>query len=191
MLILHLILAAGVSLGNAVPISPNSPVSDISSDVTFSWQNVPTATHYSLWIEEGNGKVVTHPNLNPEQTNCKLASAAICSFPVTLTDHSGKWWVRAEKRSADGSTVEALGNFTPMIYKTLGTRVERCIMKEPLTGDVPNFLWGYGGLGAGDWSVGPAISAQMIKYDFGKKKAGFNTGVGAGAAFRFYTRGTL
>ncbi len=38
----------------------------------------------------------------------------------------------------------------------------------------------------GQWSVGPAVSTQLIKYDFGKKKAGFNTSLGAGAAFRFY-----
>jgi len=177
-----------VTLGNAFPKSPNSPISDIGSEVSFTWENVPGATHYSLWIEESNGNPIKRPALTPEQANCKLATIAICSFPVTLTDNSGKWWVRAEKHSADNSRVEALGNYIPMVYKTLATRVERCIMRIPLTGDVPNFLWGYGGLGAGDWSVGPAISAQLIKYDFGKKKAGFNTGVGAGAAFRFYTR---
>ncbi len=41
-------------------------------------------------------------------------------------------------------------------------------------------------LGTGQWSVGPAVSTQLIKYDFGKKRAGVNTALGAGASFRFY-----
>ncbi len=51
-----------------------------------------------------------------------------------------------------------------------------------LNGDIQSFKTG----GFGQWSVGPAVSTQLIKYDFGKKRAGFNTAVGAGAAFRFY-----
>jgi hypothetical protein len=42
-------------------------------------------------------------------------------------------------------------------------------------------------LGAsGQWSVGPAVSTQLVKYDLAKKQAGFNTSIGAGASFRFY-----
>lgn len=43
-------------------------------------------------------------------------------------------------------------------------------------------LWGP----EGQWSVGPAVSTQLIKYDMAKKQAGFNASVGAGASFRFY-----
>ena len=39
---------------------------------------------------------------------------------------------------------------------------------------------------SGQWSVGPAVSTQLVKYDMAKKQAGFNTSVGAGASFRFY-----
>lgn len=42
------------------------------------------------------------------------------------------------------------------------------------------------GLIDGQWSVGPAVSTQLIKYDMAKKQAGFNASVGAGASFRFY-----
>ncbi len=38
----------------------------------------------------------------------------------------------------------------------------------------------------GQWSVGPTVSTQLIKYDMAKKQAGFNASVGAGASFRFY-----
>ena len=33
---------------------------------------------------------------------------------------------------------------------------------------------------------GTAIQAQAIRYDFAKKQAGFNNGLGAGASFRYY-----
>ena len=38
----------------------------------------------------------------------------------------------------------------------------------------------------GEFTVGLAAQAQVIKYDFAKKRAGFNEGLGAGAAIRFY-----
>jgi len=38
----------------------------------------------------------------------------------------------------------------------------------------------------GQWSVGPSVSTQLIKFDLSKERAGFNTSVGVGAAFRFY-----
>ena len=43
----------------------------------------------------------------------------------------------------------------------------------------------------GQWSVGPSLNTQLIKYDFAKEKAGFNTAVGLGASFRFYPSITL
>lgn len=50
-----------------------------------------------------------------------------------------------------------------------------------LNGDIQTFSGD-----KGQWSVGPAVSTQLIKYDFGKKRAGVNTALGAGASFRFY-----
>jgi hypothetical protein len=61
---------------------------------------------------------------------------------------------------------------------------EACVDKSlNLNGDFQNGLFGWG---AGQWSVGPAVSTQLIKYDLAKKQAGFNTSVGVGASFRFY-----
>jgi len=61
-----------------------------------------------------------------------------------------------------------------------------CIDKSlNLNGDFQtseSFLW----MSEGQWSVGPAVSTQLVKYDMSKKQAGFNTSVGAGASFRFY-----
>lgn len=38
----------------------------------------------------------------------------------------------------------------------------------------------------GEWTVGLAAQVQALKYDFAKKRAGFNSGLGAGVSFRFY-----
>lgn len=61
-----------------------------------------------------------------------------------------------------------------------------CVDKsQNLNGDIQesrSFLW----VSDGQWSVGPAVSTQLVKYDMAKKQAGFNTSVGAGASFRFY-----
>jgi len=37
-----------------------------------------------------------------------------------------------------------------------------------------------------NWSVGPAVSTQLIRYDLASKRAAFNASVGAGASFRWY-----
>lgn len=47
------------------------------------------------------------------------------------------------------------------------------------------------GFWEGQWSVGPAVSTQLVKYDMAKKQAGFNTSVGAGVSFRFYRNITI
>lgn len=66
-----------------------------------------------------------------------------------------------------------------------------CVDKtQNLNGDFQeskSFLW----LAEGQWSVGPSVSTQLVKYDMAKKQAGFNTSVGAGASFRFYRNITI
>jgi hypothetical protein len=59
-----------------------------------------------------------------------------------------------------------------------------CVDKSlNLPGD---FQTGLFGLQAGQWSVGPSVSTQLIKFDLAKERAGFNTSVGVGASFRYY-----
>ena len=62
---------------------------------------------------------------------------------------------------------------------------KHCVNKSlNLNGDFQS-IHSFFGL-SGQWSVGPAVSTQLVKYDLAKKQAGFNTSVGAGASFRFY-----
>lgn len=54
-----------------------------------------------------------------------------------------------------------------------------------LNGDFQSYKTIFGQID-GQWSVGPTVSTQLIKFDMAKKQAGFNASVGAGASFRFY-----
>lgn len=61
-------------------------------------------------------------------------------------------------------------------------KIEDCINDGPgYSGDFPG-THKFGG----EWTVGLAAQIQALKYDFATKKAGFNSGVGAGVSFRFY-----
>lgn len=61
--------------------------------------------------------------------------------------------------------------------------VDVCVDRsQNLNGDIQSI----NNFGTGQWSIGPAISSQLIIYDFGKEKAGVNQALGAGASFRFY-----
>lgn len=164
------------TLGYSDPRAPITPVQSPFKSV-FQWTAVKAAKNYKLWIEvDGEG-----PQLDlvtPKDAGCvDTQKNSICSREIELKGGVGTWWIRAE---AD----KEVGPWRPQSFKEPLNRVDRCIMPTPLTGDIPG-LWNV--FGNGEWSVGPAISAQTVKYDFATKKAGFNTGLGVGAAFRFYT----
>ena len=38
----------------------------------------------------------------------------------------------------------------------------------------------------GDFSIGPSVAAQVLRYDLASHKAAFNTGIGAGVSARWY-----
>lgn len=38
----------------------------------------------------------------------------------------------------------------------------------------------------GDFSIGPSVAAQVLRYDLASQKAAFNTGIGAGISVRWY-----
>ena len=61
-------------------------------------------------------------------------------------------------------------------------KIEDCYNAGPgYSGDFPKWR-----MFDGEWTVGLAAQAQALKYDFATKKAGVNSGLGAGASFRFY-----
>lgn len=56
---------------------------------------------------------------------------------------------------------------------------DKCLMARPLFGDL-NFM------GLDNWSVGTAVSTQLVRYNFSTKKTSVNTSVGAGISLRYY-----
>lgn len=71
--------------------------------------------------------------------------------------------------------------YQPFLKKEEKLSKDKCLMARPAFGD----LGAYSEKLA-NWSVGTAVSTQVVKYTFGTKKASMNTGVGAGVAFRYY-----
>ena len=57
----------------------------------------------------------------------------------------------------------------------------KCYMERPLFGDL-QFL----GIAFQNWSVGTAVSTQLVRYNFSTKKTSLNTNVGAGISFRYF-----
>ena len=187
---LHSGFAATLSL--PIPISPQGPPlpEGKESNVTFEWSNVHSADSYELYIKEGNGK--THRYLLKEtpdlgQLRFACANDACKSASVTLSGRVGQWWVQALNVGSKLRSNWSRSGF----FGLPGDKYTKCV--KPLNEDD----WGYpiepGDLTwtrvdalKGEWTVGLAALAQAIKYDFGKKKAGFNSGLGAGASFRFY-----
>jgi hypothetical protein len=43
----------------------------------------------------------------------------------------------------------------------------------------------------GDFSIGPSVAAQVLRYDLASQKAAFNTGIGAGISVRWYGKTTV
>lgn len=75
---------------------------------------------------------------------------------------------------------------TPPAMKAQLDRSEQLARIEYCTSHITKPL---GDLGT-NWSVGPAVSTQLLKYDLASKQASFNTSVGVGASFRYYPQTT-
>lgn len=170
--------AGSVTLVSPIPISP-SGVENTPSEM-FSWVQTKGADTYVLWYVDGKGKEhvdeLSSTVFDCSNTTlvCKTKSA------ISVSEGMGQWAIRAAKGTDNSgwSKILAFGK-TPE-----GSIYDRCVLPEGssvLSGDFNNLHM----LG-GEWSVGPSAQAQAIRYDFAKKQAGFNNGVGAGASFRYY-----
>lgn len=155
-------------------------------EVVFKWERLQSADvkSYYLWVEDSKGEPQEF-RVTPEQAKCNKTITNICEFPLKISDASGTWWIQAEGDPKNGLPV--LGNFEELAFLDPENQdnVAKCIKRDrdSLRGDLPS-IFSFGR--DAEWSVGQAVSAQMIKYNFATKKAGFNTGIGVGAAFRLF-----
>jgi hypothetical protein len=156
-----------INLVSPTPISPSG--TETTSSAIFSWIQTKDADTYVVWYVNGKGQehIDTFPVAN---LDCS-ASTLVCKTKsaITISEGMGEWAVRASK-GTDNSGWSA----TKPFGKPLGSIVDRCVVPEGssvLTGDLNSLR-----MGSGEWSVGTAIQAQAIRYDFAKKQAGFNNG---------------
>jgi predicted GH43/DUF377 family glycosyl hydrolase len=88
-----------------------APVGVISTATpTYTWQAVPTATEYSLWVEDTTG-IRLQQWYPAAQTGC--ASTGLCQLTPDLPLAAGavRWWVRARHTGGEGP-VSSQGDFT-------------------------------------------------------------------------------
>lgn len=67
----------------------------------------------------------------------------------------------------------------PKVSDAVVTRINSCLRPK----EAPKYL---GDLGD-SWSVGPGVSAQLLKYDLASKQVSFNRSIGVGASFRYFS----
>jgi hypothetical protein len=161
------------------PIFP-SGTENAPSEI-FSWIQTKGATTYVLWYVDGKGKEhveeLSLANVDCSDVTfvCKTKSA------ILVREGMGQWAIRAVK----GTDRSGWSKTVTFGKAPAGSVFDRCVLpadgSSVLTGDFNNVhMFG------GEWSVGTSLQAQTVRYDFAKKQAGFNNGVGAGASFRFY-----
>ncbi len=179
------------------------------SDVTFEWTQINSADAYTLWIQEDNGRkfqVIFKGEVEPTATslvpetedsentqelvgeNFECQQSMCKASGISLNGTAGQWWVQALNITGSKKSRWSKAG----IFGTKGDLYSRCVKTKQgdhyaiEAGDLPWLRNEMSDLTRGEWTVGLAALAQAIKYDFAKKKAGFNNSVGAGASFRFY-----
>ena len=161
---------------------------------TFRWEPIKegirnsqrfVVKEYVLLIDTEAGTRI-QKSYTSQEAKC-TNDLTICEITtkIKLAKSPGNWTVRAKGHKEGDENTKGTSDWAPPMSFEGGNNFSRCVKRDDdLTGDFPltqNFLWL-----PGEWSVGTAVSTQVVRYDLAKKKAAFNTGVGAGAAFRFY-----
>jgi len=83
----------------------NAPAGNISdSTPNYTWNKVPGATWYKLWVNDATGNVINHW-YTATDTNCAAGSvASTCSLTptTTITAGSALWWVQTWNSAGAG-----------------------------------------------------------------------------------------
>ncbi len=97
-----------------VPATPTliGPSGKTSLTPTFSWAAVPTATSYSLWVDDATTEGKIQQVYTAAQLGCAAGTGTCAVTPgVTLASGAGKFWVKATNALGDGPW-SAEGAFT-------------------------------------------------------------------------------
>ena len=147
----------------------------------FSWTETKDASRYTLYYEDETGAPTWKTLSNTTEFVCPSGTHTCKSTQqLSVNGGTGKWKIQAHVGNKY-SPWSGFAYFGKFLQKDI---FERCIVPEGynvLTGDLNNVP-----IPGGQLSVGTAIQAQAVRYDLAKHQATFNTGLGAGASFRYY-----
>jgi len=134
------------TVGSTLPGAPTtlSPSGTITSSTpTYSWSAVPTATAYSMWVDDSSAMGRIQQVYSASQLGCGTGTGTCSVTPsVALAAGAGNWWVKATSAAGDGPwsadrpftvtlAVKAAVPVAPTLLAPLGT----------MSSNTPTFTW--------------------------------------------------
>jgi hypothetical protein len=105
----------------AVPLGPTllAPLGTTSSNTpTFTWSAVPTATSYTVWVDDKTQVGKIQQVYSATQLGCAAGTGKCSVTPnVVLAAGQGSWWVKATNTAGDGPWSEAGSFAVPTLAK--------------------------------------------------------------------------
>jgi hypothetical protein len=92
---------------------------------TYRWNAVPTATRYTLWVDDASGTQRVNETYTAAELGCDAGGTCSVVPPTVLVPGLGHWWVRGENTmgygpwSEDTSFTVAGGPAAPTVPPTL------------------------------------------------------------------------
>ncbi len=152
----------------------------------FTWQKITGATVYELWIVDSKGQYIIRTLAQvsaPAAGFTCTAHSCSTNNEIELKSSEGKWSVLARTNEQNAATnsldtdIATTSGWSPRAIfgkkESLQDKYDRCIKEKdsPIeAGDLPFIRNSWSDFTRGEWTVGLAIMAQAIKYDFAKKK---------------------
>ncbi len=121
-------------------VTPLSPIDNIgaNSTPTFTWQAIPNATNYKLWVKESSSGVVNQVWYTPNETNCANGELTCSITPVSPINNGTHFWkVRARN-------IVGLGPWSERLTFFIGSPPSATTLISPsgsITSSTPTYFW--------------------------------------------------
>ncbi|GJL52689.1 MAG: hypothetical protein NPIRA01_39160 [Nitrospirales bacterium] len=183
------ITAPGGSNDKTIPVAVTSPPSGPTAAVlSASFIAVQNTTLLEVTFANTSSGPVTSwtwdfgdgvTNLTDRNPNHTYATAGTYTVRLIVRDPTGRTSFKTMPIMVPVQSAAGPAN----ARKPIKTAADCWDNTVEYSGDLPGWR---SSTFEGEWTVGLAAQAQALKYDFASKKAGFNSGLGAGVSFRFY-----